>query len=87
MGILSWIVVGLIGGWLAEQFLRGPKYGLLGATIIGIAGGLIGGYLAANFLHIRDAMNGINLTSLITAFLGSILLLMLIRIANRRRIF
>jgi len=86
MGILSWIVVGLIAGWLAEQFFRGPKYGLLGATIIGIAGGLLGGVLAANFLHIQNSITGLNLTSLVTAFLGSIVLLMLIRVVNQRRL-
>jgi uncharacterized membrane protein YeaQ/YmgE (transglycosylase-associated protein family) len=87
MGILSWIVVGLIAGWLANQFFRRPRYGLLGVTIIGVVGGLLGGFLASNFLEIKNAMTGINLTSILTAFLGSVLLLMLIRIANQRRIF
>ena len=86
MGILSWIIVGLIAGWLAEQFLRGPRYGLLGSTIIGIAGGLLGGFLAANFLHVRNSLSGINLTSIVTAFAGSIVLLLLIRIVSQRRI-
>ncbi len=86
MGILSWIIVGLIAGWLAEQFFRGPRFGLLGSTILGIAGGLLGGFLAANFLHMRDTINGLNLTSILTAFVGSLLLIMLIRMVNRRRI-
>lgn len=86
MGILSWIIVGFIAGWLAERFFRGPRFGLVGSTIIGIAGGLIGGFLANNFLHIKNSLTGINLTSIVTAFAGSMILLMLIRVANPRRI-
>ncbi len=86
MGIVSWIVVGLIAGWLAEQFIRGPKFGLLGATILGIVGGMLGGYLASTFLKLPNPVTGINLPSLITAFLGSVALLLLIRMANGRRI-
>lgn len=86
MGILSWIVVGLIGGWLAEQLMRGPKYGLIGAIILGVVGGLLGGFLASTFLKIHDPLTGINLPSIITSFLGAILLLVVIRVANGRRI-
>ena len=86
MGILSWIIVGLIAGWLAEQFFRRPRFGLLGSTILGIAGGLLGGFLATNFLHMRNTISGLNLTSIMTAFAGSLLLIMLIRIVNRRGI-
>jgi uncharacterized membrane protein YeaQ/YmgE (transglycosylase-associated protein family) len=86
MGVLSWIIVGLIAGWLAEQFIRGPRYGLLGATIIGIVGGLLGGYLASRLLHLNNPITGINLTSILTAFLGSVILLFLIRMVNRVRL-
>jgi uncharacterized membrane protein YeaQ/YmgE (transglycosylase-associated protein family) len=86
MEILSWVIVGLIAGWLAEQFIRGPKYGLLGATILGIVGGLLGGYLASILLKVPNPVTGINLPSLITAFLGSCALLLLMRFVKGRRI-
>jgi uncharacterized membrane protein YeaQ/YmgE (transglycosylase-associated protein family) len=86
MGILSWIVVGLIGGWLAEQLIRGPKVGLIGATILGVVGGLLGGFLASTFLKIHDPITGINLPSILTSFLGAVLLLIVIRMTNGRRI-
>lgn len=86
MGILSWIVVGLIGGWLAEQLIRGPKYGLLGATILGVVGGLLGGFLASTFLKIHDPLTGINLPTIVTSFVGAILLLLVIRVTRGRRI-
>jgi uncharacterized membrane protein YeaQ/YmgE (transglycosylase-associated protein family) len=86
MGILSWIVVGLIAGWLAEQIIKGPKFGLIGATILGIVGGLLGGFLASVFLKIPDPLTGFNLTTILTAFLGSAALLLLIRVTNGRRL-
>lgn len=86
MGILSWIIVGLIAGWLADQFVRGPKYGLIGATILGIVGGLVGGFLASTFLKIPDPVSGFNLTTILVAFLGALALLVMIRIAGRMRV-
>jgi uncharacterized membrane protein YeaQ/YmgE (transglycosylase-associated protein family) len=86
MGILSWIVVGLIAGWLAEQVIRGPKYGLIGATILGVVGGMLGGFLASTFLKLHNPVTGINLASILTAFLGAVVLLVVIRMANGRRI-
>ena len=43
MGLLSWIVVGAIAGWLAGQVVRGGGFGLLGNIVVGIIGGLVGG--------------------------------------------
>jgi len=86
MGILSWIIVGLIGGWLANQFIRSPRYGILGIIILGIIGGILGGFLASTVLKLHNPVTGINPASIITAFFGSILVLLLIRFANGRRI-
>ena len=51
MGILAWIVVGLVAGWLASQVMRGGGYGLIGDIIVGIVGAVIGGFLAATLLE------------------------------------
>jgi uncharacterized membrane protein YeaQ/YmgE (transglycosylase-associated protein family) len=82
MGILSWIVVGLIAGWLAEQFFRGARFGLVGAILLGIVGALLGGFLASTVLKIPDPVSGFNLTTILTAFAGSVILLILIRVFN-----
>ncbi len=73
MGIISWIVVGLIAGWLAEQFIRGPKFGLLGATILGIIGGIIGGYLASTLLNLHNPVTGIRSPPALDNFLQAAL--------------
>jgi uncharacterized membrane protein YeaQ/YmgE (transglycosylase-associated protein family) len=89
MSLLSWIVVGLIAGWLAGKVMRGGGYGLFGDIIVGVAGGLIGGWLATSVLHIGAEVNGINLESIIVAFSGSVILLFLLRLlrGGRRSIF
>lgn len=86
MSLLSWIVVGLIAGWLAGQVMRGGGYGLMGDIIIGIVGGLLGGWLATSVLHIGADVNGINLGSILVAFLGAVVLLLVVRaISGGRR--
>ena len=79
MGILSWIVVGLIAGWLAGLVMRGSGYGVIGDIIVGVVGGLLGGWIATSFLHI-GGMNGINLESILVAFAGAVILLVLLRL-------
>ncbi len=85
MGILSWIVVGLIAGWLAGQVMRDGGYGLVGDIVLGIIGGLVGGYLAGAVFGVADAVNGINVVSIIIAFVGAMLLIWLSRMFFRTR--
>lgn len=87
MGILSWIVVGLIAGWLAGMVMKGGGYGFVGDIIIGIVGGLLGGWIATSFLHIGAGLNGINVESILVAFAGAVVLLIGMRLlgGGRRR--
>ena len=63
MGLLSWIVVGAIAGWLAGHLVKGQGFGCLGDIIVGVVGGLVGGFLASQFFNMPDAVNGFNLTN------------------------
>jgi uncharacterized membrane protein YeaQ/YmgE (transglycosylase-associated protein family) len=84
MGLLSWIVVGAIAGWLSGQVMKGRGFGLLGDIIVGVAGGLIGGWLAGQLFKIPDAVNGINPTSILVAFLGAVVLIVIVRMFQGR---
>lgn len=86
MGILSWIIVGLIAGWLAGELMRGSGFGLLGNIIVGIVGALLGGFLATALFNVADPLSGINLTSLVVAFLGSVVLLAILRMVRGTRV-
>ncbi len=85
MGVLSWIVVGLIAGVLAGVVGKGDGFGCIGDIIIGVIGGLLGGFVASNFFHIGDPMTGINLQSILIAFAGAVVLLLLLRLFSRGR--
>jgi len=84
MGVLSWIVVGLIAGWLAGRVMKGGGFGLIGDIIVGVVGGLLGGWIATTYLKI-GGMTGINLGSILIAFAGAIVLLLVIRLLRGGR--
>jgi len=83
MGILSWIIVGLIAGWLAGMVMKGSGYGVLGNIVVGIIGALLGGYIST-LLFDGVTVSGINLQSLLIATLGSIVLIFLLRLLPGR---
>jgi uncharacterized membrane protein YeaQ/YmgE (transglycosylase-associated protein family) len=84
MGLLSWIVVGAIAGWLSGEVMKGRGFGLLGDIFVGIAGGLVGGALAGLLFKTPTAVNGINVTSILVAFLGAVLLIVVFRMFQGR---
>ena len=85
MSILSWIVVGLIAGFLAGQVMRGGGYGVIGDIVVGVIGGLFGGWLATDIFHLGAEVNGINLESILVAFIGAVILLVLMRLLGGGR--
>jgi len=83
VGILSWIVMGLIVGWIAKIIMPGKDPGGLIITIlIGIAGGFIGGYIGSSLG--LGTITGFNIGSFLLAIGGAILLLILYRVIKRR---
>lgn len=83
MGILTWIVMGLIVGLLAKWIMPGPDPGgLLLTIVIGIAGAVVGGFLASQLG--MGSVTGFNVPSLLIATGGALLLLWLNRILRKR---
>ena len=77
--IIIWVVVGAIAGWLASVVLKSNKsQNLLGDIIVGIIGAVIGGFVL-NALGIGGGVSGLNLPSIATAFVGAIILLLILR--------
>jgi len=82
MGLFAWIVVGLIAGWLASQVVP-SRLGLVGDTIVGMVGAFIGGFL---FNQVGAAgTTGFSIWSVFVAFVGAVVLLVVIRAVNGRR--
>lgn len=82
MVLLSWIVVGAIAGWLSRQMMKGRDSGLRGDIVVGVAGGVIGGLVAVIVFQVPNAANGLNLVSTLVAFLGAVVLSIVIRISQ-----
>jgi len=78
MSILAWLIVGLIAGWLAGMVMKGGGYGVVGDIVVGIVGGLLGGFLAS-LVFGADFVNGINIVSIVTAFVGAVILIAIVR--------
>jgi uncharacterized membrane protein YeaQ/YmgE (transglycosylase-associated protein family) len=85
MGVLAWIVVGLIAGWLAGMVVKGGGFGVIGDIVVGILGALLGGYLAYVVFGLSDAVTGINPVSILVAFIGAVLLVVIIRAVPGRK--
>ena len=80
MGLLTWIVVGAIAGWLAGKVMKGSGFGLIGNIVIGVIGALAGGWLASTLFNMPDAISGFNLPTIIVAFLGAVVVLFIVRL-------
>lgn len=80
MGIIAWLVIGAIAGWLAGLLVKGGGFGLLGDIVVGIVGALIGGWLAG---VLGISLGGGLVGSLITAVIGAVILLFIIRLIKR----
>jgi len=72
MSIVSWIIVGLIAGWLAGTIMKGRGYGILHDIVVGILGAMVGGFLAAVLLG-GDYVTGVNLGTILVSVVGAIL--------------
>jgi uncharacterized membrane protein YeaQ/YmgE (transglycosylase-associated protein family) len=79
--VLIWIVIGAVAGLLAESMVGGPRRTGLGtAILIGILGAFIGGWL---FSALGIAIGGGIIGTIITAFIGAVLLLLIVRGVRR----
>ena len=83
MGILGWIVLGGVAGWLASRLVRGTGLGLIGDILVGIVGGVIGGLIIGALGG--TGVTGFNLWSFVVALLGAILLLFIVRLVTGSR--
>ena len=79
-GLIWWIIVGLIAGFLASVVMRGGGYGIVGDIIAGIIGAFIGGWLFGVLgIHVGGGLLG----SIIVAFIGACILIALLRAISR----
>ena len=83
MGIIAWIVLGAIAGWITNMIMGG-KEGVIATIILGIIGAVVGGYLAGTVLKVAD-VTGINIESIVVAVFGGIVVVAVYRLVTGRR--
>jgi uncharacterized membrane protein YeaQ/YmgE (transglycosylase-associated protein family) len=85
MGIIAWIVLGLVAGLLANMLIPGKRSeGLIVTCLIGIVGALGGGWVATRLFHIHTLHGFFNLSTWLTAIAGAAVLLLAYHLATGR---
>ena len=79
-GLLYWLIVGLIAGWLAGVVMKGGGYGMLADIILGILGGVLGGWI---FSNLGVGAGGGMIGGIIVAFIGAVILVAITRALKR----
>jgi uncharacterized membrane protein YeaQ/YmgE (transglycosylase-associated protein family) len=83
MGVIGWIVVGLVAGLIARAITHSPHpRGCILTTVVGVVGALVGGALmtAAG----QDGIGGFGLRSILVAIVGAVVFLLVLRVIERR---
>ena len=79
MGVILFLVIGGVAGWLAGLIMKGRGFGILGNIIVGIIGGLLGGFLFGLF----GVSSGSLLGSLVMALVGAVVLLFIVGLTKK----
>ncbi|MFC9342527.1 GlsB/YeaQ/YmgE family stress response membrane protein [Streptomyces sp. NPDC057020] len=86
MGIIAWILLGLLVGIIAKMLMPGKDPGgIIVTTLIGIAGGLLGGWLGKVLFDVDSIDGFFDLSTWIAAIIGALILLAAYRLFARRR--
>ncbi|TXS22874.1 GlsB/YeaQ/YmgE family stress response membrane protein [Streptomyces sp. ms191] len=86
MGIIAWILIGLLAGLIAKALMPGKDPGgIIVTTLIGIAGGLLGGWLGKVIFGVDSIDGFFDLSTWIAAIVGSVILLALYRLVTGSR--
>lgn len=84
MGIIAWLIVGGLAGWIASMIMgKNEQMGLVANIIVGIIGAFIGGFVM-NALGGNGDMTGINIASIFVAVLGSVILLAILKVIKKK---
>jgi uncharacterized membrane protein YeaQ/YmgE (transglycosylase-associated protein family) len=79
-GLIAWLIIGAIAGWLAGSLMKGGGFGLLGDIVVGILGAVVGGWL---FGFLGIGLGGGLIGSIITATIGAVILIAILRAIKR----
>jgi len=82
IGLIWWIIVGLIAGWITGKIMKGSGYGALMDIGVGIVGALIGGFIMQS---LGMAGQGGMIYTIIVAVIGAVILTLIVRLVTGKR--
>jgi len=78
--IISWIIFGALAGWITALTIRSEENSKLGLTMaVGIVGALLGGFVLKSMNMMNTGVGGFNVASLVTAVVGSVLMIVIVK--------
>jgi uncharacterized membrane protein YeaQ/YmgE (transglycosylase-associated protein family) len=83
-GIIAWIIIGLIAGWITGKLMKGSGFGVLMDLVVGIIGALIGGFISAHMGLGGVGQHGL-IMSIIIAVIGAVILTLIVRLISGNR--
>lgn len=83
-GIIAWIIIGVIAGWITGKLMRGSGYGFFMDMIIGLVGAVVGGFIATHLGIAPPGQQGM-IVSIIIAVAGAVILTWLFRLITGNR--
>jgi len=87
MGIVIWLIVGGIVGWLASLVMRTDgQQGILLNVVVGIVGALLAGWLISPLVGVATINQGISIASVVVSLIGAIILLAIVNLVRRGRV-
>ena len=83
-GIIAWIIIGVVAGWLTGKIMKGSGFGFLMDMFVGLVGALIGGFLSAHLGFGGIGEHGL-IMSIVIAVIGAVLLTWIVRLFTGNR--
>jgi uncharacterized membrane protein YeaQ/YmgE (transglycosylase-associated protein family) len=84
-GLIAWIIIGVIAGWLTGKLMKGSGFGFLMDMVVGLIGALIGGFISSHLGLGGVGQHGL-IMSIVIAIIGAVILTLIIRLISGNRI-
>lgn len=83
-GLIAWIIIGVIAGWLTGKLMKGSGFGFFMDMIVGLVGALVGGFLSSRLGFGGEGQHGL-IISIVIAVIGAVILTMILRLITGNR--
>jgi uncharacterized membrane protein YeaQ/YmgE (transglycosylase-associated protein family) len=83
-GIIAWIIIGIIAGWITGKLMKGSGFGAIMDMIVGLVGALIGGFISSHLGFGGVGEHGL-IMSIVIAVIGAVILTLLLRLITGNR--